>query len=154
MLCILTEPSCLQLFCPKTKANLECKKRSRLNYWVVVWLPAQYIKLESNHWSRNISFDALKSFSISFQKTIELKNVLILSIQNKCPINGKKVEEPIYKINGLCKMTIRIPIEKKTLAITRKFKIQYPLFNIGLERMTRKDYRISHLTFAYLHGIN
>ena len=114
MLCILTEPSCLQLFCPKTKANLECKKRSRLNYWVVVWLPAQYIKLESNHWSRNISFDALKSFSISFQKTIELKNVLVLSIQNKCPINGKKVEERIYKINGLCKMTIRIPIEKKT----------------------------------------
>ena len=56
----------------------------------------------------------MKSFSISFQKTIELKNVLVLSIQNKCPINGKKVEERIYKINGLCKMTIRIPIEKKT----------------------------------------
>ena len=64
----------------------------------------------------------MKSFSISFQKTIELKNVLVLSIQNKCPINGKKVEERIYKINGLCKMTIRIPIEKKK---THWGKIQF-----------------------------
>ena len=60
----------------------------------------------------------------------------------------KKVEERIYKINGLCKMTIRIPIEKKTHWCKIQFFVQKFNSNKNLEFM-RENSNMSFLRIEF-----